>query len=78
MRGEKDVSQGPPGGVGGDGLGLHAVDDGGHAEVDVRYEEEQVEGKVVIESSSVDLLQVIYFLNQSVQSLENKTLLSED
>ena len=56
VSGEKDVSQGPPGRVGGDGLGLHAVDDGGHAEVDVRYEEEQVEGEVVIESSSVDLL----------------------
>ena len=33
--GQQDVAQRPPGGVRGQRVGLHAVDDGGHTQVDV-------------------------------------------
>ena len=53
--GQEDVAQRPPGGVRGQALGLHAVDDGRHAQVDVGGQQEEVESIVVIQSCSVHL-----------------------
>ena len=53
--GQQDVAQRPPGGVRGQRVGLHAVDDGGHTQVDVGSQQEEVEGVVVVQGSSVHL-----------------------
>ena len=53
--GQQDVAQGPPGRVRGQRVGLHAVDDGRHTQVDVGGQQEEVENIVVIQSSPVHL-----------------------
>ena len=54
--GQEDVAQRPPGGVGGEALGLHAVDDGRNTQVDMGGQQEEVEGIIVVQSSSIHLV----------------------